>query len=192
MLVAFEGIDACGKSTQIDLLKKASVSLFEGGCQVFSYPNYLTDTGNKILKLLQDPNRDPLVLQCLMTVNRYEEQFLVEEALSCDALVILDRYWMSGLVYGAADGLPYAWLHRIHEQLLQPDHWIVLDLPVIESFRRRPNRDDDYESNADRLKLARYRYKEQCQAMPNGHLIDGELNVQDIHEQILKVIGSGR
>lgn len=191
MLVAFEGIDACGKSTQIEMLQKAAVSLFPS-CQVFSYPNYRTITGNLILQMLKDPKRDALVLQCLMTTNRYEEQFLVEEALTSGALVILDRYWLSGLVYGAADGLSQSWLHRVHEQLLRPDHWFVLDLPVIESFRRRPNRDDDYENNADRLKLARRRYKDRCALMSNGHFIDGEQNVQDIHDKILKVIGSGR
>lgn len=190
MLVAFEGIDACGKSTQIDLLKKASVSMFPS-CQVFSYPNYVTDTGGKIKQMLKDPERDPLVLQCLMTVNRYEEQFLVEEAMSAGALVILDRYWLSGLVYGAADGLSSAWLYRVHEQLLRPDHWFVLDMNTEESFRRRPERDDDYESDRPRLAHARMRYRERCLSMSNGHLIDGEQNVQDIHKQILKVIGSG-
>lgn len=191
MLVAFEGIDACGKSTQIEMLKKAAVPLFPS-CQVFSYPNYQTSTGEKILQMLKDPERDPLVLQCLMTVNRYEEQFLVEEVLEQGALVLLDRYWLSGMVYGAADGLPQSWLHRVHEQLLRPDHWFVLDLPVIESFRRRPNRDDDYESNADRLKIARHRYMLWCASTPSGHLMDGQLSEQSIHENILKVIGSGR
>ncbi len=192
MLVAFEGIDACGKSTQIELLKKAALLLFQGGCQVFSYPNYLTDTGKKILQLLKDPNRDPLVLQCLMTVNRYEEQFLVEEALSSGTLVILDRYWLSGLVYGVADGLPPGWLHQIHAQLLAPDHWFVLDISVAESFRRRPVRDEDYEGNKERLLLARHLYAGRGSTLPNRYLLDGEDSIQAIHEQILKVIGSGR
>jgi dTMP kinase len=163
MIIAFEGIDACGKSTQIERLKDYMTNRWRGRggpVHVFSFPDYETETGKKIRELLRAPERDPLVLQSLMTMNRYERQTEIKEAAE-EGHAIFDRYWFSGLVYGLADGLSAKWLMGVHSRLIQPDHWIILDIPVTESFRRRPVREDVYEASEERLEKARGWYVNQ-------------------------------
>ena len=184
-IIAFEGIDACGKSTQIKLLREYLER--DAKVRVFSFPDYTTETGKAIKKLLQDPERDPLMLQALMSMNRYERQTEIDSALT-DGFVILDRYWLSGLVYGMADGLSESWLREVHTRLLQPHLWIVLDLPVEESFRRRPVRDDAYEADAARLEKARKWYQVKG---PQTHtsIINADQNEEIIQDDILNATG---
>lgn len=186
MIVAFEGIDACGKSTQIEMLTKAAV---EKGVEtaLFSYPNYQTDTGKKILELLKAPERDPLVLQCLMSANRYENQNTID-ALDPTTLVILDRYWLSGYVYGLADGLPFDWLMDVHFKLTRPHQWIVLDIPVDESFRRRPVREDEYEASHERLEKASRAYRGVSVWLRDSLVIDATRGAEDIHARVLSCL----
>jgi dTMP kinase len=184
-IIAFEGIDACGKTTQIQSLhnhlgKDAKVS-------IFSFPDYTTRTGEAIARLLQDTERDPLVLQAMMSMNRYERQTEIAEALE-EGFVIFDRYWLSGLVYGAADGLDRSWLREVHTRLIQPDRWIILDLPVAESFKRRPVRDDAYEANEARLEAARKLYQTQSDQRRTT-IINAAQEEEFIFDDILEATG---
>lgn len=124
----------------------------------FSFPNYNTVTGKKISELLKAPERDPLVLQALMTINRYECQDEILDAKRVFDHIIFDRYWLSGYVYGRTDDLDSNWLIDVHSRLIQPDCWIILDMPTEESFRRRPVRENQYEAELWRLELARKSY----------------------------------
>lgn len=187
MIVAFEGIDACGKSTQIKMLTDYANSMGIMS-MLFNYPDYETETGKKILELLKAPERDPLVLQSLMTTNRYEQQWELEKAHSMGVLVILDRYWLSGLVYGLADGLPLIWLLRVHDRLIQPHQWLVLNISVEESFKRRPIRDDSYESNKVRLEDARQAYRGAQDMIGDVAVINAMQSPEKIHAEILRVL----
>ena len=106
-----------------------------------------------------------LALQSLMTANRYEQYEKLAEwsnkvssnnpmAHSRDvpAVLVLDRYWLSGLVYGMADGLDRAWLLAVHAAL-PPAHHIFIDVPAEEALRRRLEARDRFER--DREKQAR-------------------------------------
>lgn len=189
MIIAFEGIDACGKATQVRMLAECCEGLGIP-CRVYSYPAYETETGKRIQEMLRlaDGERDGLLLQSLMTVNRYESQCLVEESHVEGELVILDRYWLSGLVYGQMDGLDSDWLVRVHERLLQPSKWLVLDISVAESFKRRPVREDCYEDNVERLEKARTMYKVFAEEDPSAFLIDGMQDEELVLDEIMQAV----
>ncbi len=179
MIIAFEGIDACGKETQAGMLLK---SWRQGPCQLLSYPNYHSLTGRVIKELLQTENPDPVVLQSLMLVNRLEDQKnFFDWKKESKNLLLLDRYSLSGLVYGTQDGLDIDWLVDIHSRVHFPDLWIVLDISVEESFRRRPKREDQYEANRDRLEEVRELYLDYSNQWPSAHIIDGTQSPDEIH-----------
>lgn len=185
MIVAFEGIDASGKATQVRMLKKYAE---DKGIPVkcLSFPNYETGTGKKIAELLKDPNRDPLVLQAMMSVNRYEAQPTIGYAQARGELVILDRYWMSGLVYGAGDGLDKNWLWVIHQQLIQPHQWFITDINIPESFKRRPAREDDYEADKGRLVSARMAYLAEAARTPNVRILNAMRTPEQVHQEVVE------
>lgn len=168
VVIALEGIDAAGKATQAAALAQ----LFSA--QLRAYPNYKTETGQAILKFLKGdvevldpacyaPGAGPLpehvvALQALMTINRYEAQGEIRSLITGGHSLVLDRYYMSGVVYGQCDGLSENWLYRIHQDLIKPDLYVYIDISVEESFRRRPDRLDKYEENREKLGQARMFY----------------------------------
>jgi dTMP kinase len=174
-MVVLEGGDAVGKATQTKILAEAI------GAQLFSFPNYNSTTGKAILGNLHGDwgvagcddwsagrgimfedcrETNALVLQSLMAANRYEVAGEIDDLLGMGRHVVCDRFWMSGLVYGMADGLDRDWLLRVHESLPQPDLWILLDADPKVSIERRPERRDRYERD-DKAEFRRQLYLEE-------------------------------
>lgn len=173
-LIVVEGMDGAGKNTHSTLLTEWLQSRKFIAVRR-DFPRYESLTGKAILGHLKSEWQaaelenqlllarksplDELVLQCLMTVNRYEMLQELEQARSRGP-VILDRYWPSGYAYGAANKLPKDFLEDIHRALPQPDVCIFLDIPVEESWKRRPARRDRYEQQPELLTNVRKHYLE--------------------------------
>ena len=167
MLVAIEGIDASGKETVSKLL--ADYVTEEQGWDVnrFAFPNYNTKSGQLIRDVLTECESLPgdrvergYWLQSMYTCNRIE--CLSELQYWADreyGLGILDRYWMSGYVYGQVfHGVPESWLAAQSLSVPQPAAWFLLDITVEESVRRRGDRADAYEEDLAGLRDVRQMY----------------------------------
>lgn len=101
---------------------------------------------------------DALVLQALFTANRLEAIDDLERIVNIERQnIVLSRFWASAVAYGAADGLDPVWLEKIHSRMPKAHH-VLIDIPVEESFKRRPERLDKYESSRPRLAKARDAY----------------------------------
>lgn len=149
MFVVLEGIDGSGKSTQIDLvaerLRKDLVSSLT--VQTVKFPVYSSPTGVLLAKMLKTglkSHDSVLLFQSLMAVNRLE---YMSEMTCHNKIILADRYVLSGIVYGLAQGLDFTWLQSINAFLPSPDAVIFLDVPPEESFRRRPERRDAMEAD---------------------------------------------
>jgi thymidylate kinase len=195
-LVALEGLDAAGKGTQIQLLANKL------GAQTYKFPVYDSVSGREIVKAFNNPHPDPVhaghALQALQTVNRLEARPKLK-AMLAEGSLVLDRYTASAFAYGLADGLDLDWLYSIIPgDIPQPDVQILIDIPVEESFRRRPIRDDAYEANEDRLRRVREAYLHVFNAPPyaishaggrtSWQVVDGCGTVDEVHERILNCI----
>lgn len=216
--IVFEGIDASGKGTISKMLAEHLQA------KLFSFPNYSTPIGELIREYLQkkwwtvglyqespkhppvtqfNQERDALVFQALQAANRLEFVQEIQDYLEDGYTVICDRYIVSGEVYGAADGLSPAYLERLFSFLPQPDITFLLDIPVEESFRRRPDRNGDrYEEDKAKLEDIRQRYLKlfQRRAYTNPRkwhiynnswkwqIIDGTQSPQEILKKILDII----
>lgn len=162
MIVCIEGGDAAGKHT----LATALIEQLKARRDVstFAFPAYHTEVGKTIRLLLTDEIDVPkpwkaLVLQSMMTINRLEFlPMLHDYKLNRNKLLILDRYWLSALVYGSAAGLPAEWIETIHQGLPTADLTMLIDVSVEESFRRRPERRDRHERDAPFLEKVRENY----------------------------------
>lgn len=169
MIICIEGGDACGKATQSKILAERL------GAARFSFPDYETPAGAAILSNLKGewsacgdhesgeglatwPGTNAMVLQSLMATNRLERGADLRKA-SARGPVVLDRYDASSIVYGGLDGLDPKWCAAVNEQLpVRPDLYILLDAPVDEGFRRRPERRDRYEKDRAFLEKVRVAY----------------------------------
>jgi dTMP kinase len=208
MIIVIEGMDAAGKATHSKLVAEKL-----GGTR-FSFPNYETDTGRAILahlkkawvcaeenddaesaqQLVPSSNLlDAMVFQSLQTVNRLEILPAIYKALA-EGPVVFDRYWQSGTVYGGLDGLDYDWLrHTQQDPMPSADVNILIDIPVEEGFRRRPDRRDRYEANRDFLEEVREDYLKLWTSCGEGvdsrwRIINGLGSVDEVHARIMSVI----
>ena len=188
MFIVIEGIDGSGKSTQIDRVSSCLKNGLLNDIKVdtVKFPIYKSPPGLVIEKLLSSglKNRDSQVLfQSLMVINRQE--FFSEYTFSGNIL-IADRYSLSGIVYGLAQGLDLDWLSSINSFLPIPFATFYLDVPVDESFARRPERRDVMESSDDFMRSIHRLYKEN---LPHGSfIIDGTQPESRVTSEIIDKI----
>lgn len=132
MYIAFEGIDTCGKTTQIELLKK-------------EFPNFIytkepggTPVGSKIRDiLLHDKVSNPITEMLLFLADRSEHKTNIVIP-NRDNDIISDRSLVSGIAYGM-ENIPIKDLLMFHRYVLKdsvPDYIILLLLKE-EDIRKR-------------------------------------------------------
>ena len=206
-LFAIEAIDAAGKATQSKLLNDWLNKHWPGSSTLTSFPDYSSPTGKLILSLLKeewwpsystwpgsketDADR-ALLLQALMTQNRYEKYNLLTSVKhSPTRHLVCDRYFASGLVYGQADGISLDYLRGVHDGLPPADLWILIDISAEESVARRPIRRDEYERRAGFMESVREKYLQLFKNPPHDGIwavIDGMLKPEEVHQQITDTV----
>lgn len=148
VLIAFEGGEACGKSTQAAMLAArlgAVLTREPGGTAVGErVRSLLLDTGAGAL----DPRAEALLLAAARAQHVAE---VVAPALAADRAVVTDRFSHSSLAYqGFGRGLPLDEVRALSEWAtggLWPDAVVLLDLPSGEAESRR-GRPDRFESES--------------------------------------------
>lgn len=150
LLLAFEGGEGAGKSTQARLL---AIWLRENGYDVLStHEPGATKIGMRLRALLLDTAHtglSPWAEAMMYAADRAEHvESVIRPALARGTIVVTDRYVDSSLAYqGGGRQLPVAALKEINELAtngLVPDLTVLLDLPPSEGLIRRA-------SSADRL-----------------------------------------
>jgi dTMP kinase len=140
-LIAFEGVEGAGKSTQVELLRQA---LEKAGHRVVTTrePGG-TPVGERVRSILLDPasNLDARAEALLFAAARAQlvEQ-VIRPALERGEIVLCDRYLDSSLAYqGAARGLgrePIAAVNRFATGGLLPNLVVLLRLDPAEGLAR--------------------------------------------------------
>jgi dTMP kinase len=144
--ITIEGLDGCGKSTQLERLAKALRS--EGLEVVVTREPGGTATGEKIRSVLLDTgtaNLSPLAELALMFASRAQHiKEVIQPALAEGKIVLCDRFTDSSEAYqGGGRKLgtaPVLELHRVLCGDLQPDFTILMDSDVAASVERARRR----------------------------------------------------
>ena len=134
MFITLEGIEGCGKTTQINRLR----TFFENrgqACVVTREPGG-TAIGNDIRSILLNPSNKDLVpraeLLLYMADRAQHIESVVKPALARNKVVLCDRYFDATVVYqGYARGLGSDFICELHRLLLEdfkPDITLLLDL----------------------------------------------------------------
>ena len=145
-LITFEGLDGCGKSTQINLLAQ--------NLRTQGYDVLLTREpggsllGQKIRQLLLDPNHDELADHTeafLYAADRAQHiAEVIKPALAAGKIVLCDRYVDSTIAYqGYGRGLELDFLEKLNQLAttgLMPSLTFYLMLPLKSAQDRLANR----------------------------------------------------
>ena len=179
-LIVIEGLDGCGKETQIRLLREKLPDVV-----VFKYPTlrYM------LLKdyLEQKIELAPKALFLLFLADIAEDQKNVKK------IVILDRYVSSTISY-EVKGIDYERGKQVVEgvKYLKPDMLILLDIGAKVSQERKSKQKklDRYEANMEYLDKVRTNFLKLYEdkfLIDNWHKIDASRDVKAVHASIMKL-----
>jgi len=157
LFITFEGIEGCGKTTQIGLL----TSFLERLHRPFLLTREPGGTGvgeqiRQILLSSENVGIEPMAELYLYAAARVQHiRQVISPALREGKLVICDRFADATLAYqGYGRGMDLAWIEEIHARTMEnvkPDLTFLLDLPVEEGLRRALKRMEKHSVKEDRF-----------------------------------------
>ncbi len=205
--ITFEGIEGCGKTTQIKLL--ASALKGDGRDIVLTREPGGTTIGERIRSVLLDSAHRQMapIAELLLYAaarNQHVEEVIIP-SLEAGKTVLCDRYADATTAYqGAARNIDPEVLKAVHEvatEGLWPKLTLLLDLPASEGLGRalernrgsaEASREDRFEREAlDFHERVRTGYLAIAKREPKRFaVIDASGEVEDVHERILSAVKS--
>ncbi|MCB9890300.1 MAG: dTMP kinase [Planctomycetes bacterium] len=200
VLLAVEGVDGSGKTLQVERL---ALALRADGHEVvvLREPGG-TALGEALREVLLDGDvdvSDPLVAALLFSASR--RQLVVEAiapALARGAVVVLDRSYLSTLVYqGVVGSLDLEFLRDLQRRVLGDvtlDAILLLDIDESTARDRRRVRGEDADSiearGDDYLARVSQAFRDLAELDPIVHVIDARASVDAVHRECRDVVNS--
>jgi dTMP kinase len=185
MYVVFEGIDGCGKSTQIELLKKVYPNA------VFTKEPGGTDFGIKARELLLHSEiKSPKAELFLFLADRAEHYKEIIEP-NLQKIVISDRGLISGIAYALTSGFELDFLIELNKFSLNnhlPQKVVLFKITKDELIKRVGAKEQDKieQRGYDYLMQIQNNLIEVTKALNIKHIIvDATNSIEDIHKEIV-------
>lgn len=191
MFIVFEGLDGCGKSTQVKLLKNylekekgVSVVLVKEPTDQPPFGGLIRDILSKKIPV------SPATLQLIFCADRAEQlECTVKPALAKGQWVVSDRCFYSTIAYGSLD-LDGDWLMKINENFLKPDMVFLLRVGPEKCLERiDQNRGErQFFEKKEKLEKVWSNYEDLSRQFQNIQIIDGEASIEEVAKQVRKFI----
>lgn len=188
-LIALEGPDGCGKSTQVKML---SEWLDSNGLEVETTKE---PTDNPIGKVLRENLEDKINLSLeaealLFAADRAQHiSETIQPQLEKGKIIVTGRYVYSSLVYQRVRGLSKEWIEQINKPAIKPDLSIFIDVPPETGLERvnSSGNPDKFEENLELQKKVRNTYRDLAEEK-NIPIIDGTLSKEKVQKKIRKKV----
>ncbi len=196
MFITFEGIDFCGKSTQVELLKNYLLDN-QKKVEIIREPGG-TDISEKVRDVLLDKKHNKMFMETEIFLFSASRAQLVREKirpyLERGFYVISDRFHDSTIAYqGFGRGIPLDVVEKINDLAVGntvPDLTFLIDISVEEAERRKALKE---RHELDRIEVSE---KEFYEKVKQGYkylsgkekrfrIINGNQSIEDIHNQII-------
>lgn len=189
MIIAVEGIDGAGKTTQVQLLRDA---LIAAGESVVCSKEPTDGHWGQLIRKSATNGRMSLddELQAFVEDRKEHVAKIIRPALERGQIVILDRYYFSTIAYQGARGADVARLTRDMRQIAPaPDAVILMDIePAIAVHRIAGSRGETPNTfeRVDSLSEARGIFLGLGQSDPTIHVIDAHESIQTVYRNIVQ------
>lgn len=191
MLIAVEGIDGSGKTTQAKLLVDyltrngfESVYLFE-------------PTNGKYGRLIREQAKSGRVppeeeFRLFLLDRKEDVETNIRPALEQKKIVVIDRYFYSSMAYQGARGLDPEMIRTENEKIApRADLVIYLRIPPEKSSERIINKrntlPDQFEELEYQAKVASI-YEEMNQRLSEFKAVNASGDIQTVHKKITKIV----
>ncbi len=192
MLINLEGIDGCGKSTQIKFLMEK----FEENNEKTIILKEPTNGkyGKKLWEMLSG-KREATTEQILdlFVMDRKEHvNDKINPALKKGKIVLMDRYYYSTMAYQAAAGIDVNRIRKDNEFAPKPDIVLIFDLPVDLAMKRVIGHSVadvfEKEEHLEKVREAYLNLKDD----PLVRIIDSTRTPEDIFEEVWELVSEVR
>jgi len=192
ILIAIEGIDGAGKTTQV---KKLHQALKRAGETATKSKEPTNGQWGSILRKSAITGRLSLEdeLQTFIKDRTEHVNELIKPNLESGAIVILDRYYYSTIAYQGARGADVdAVSSEMFSRFPRPDAVFILDVdPVVGIHRIANDRGEEPNHFEDRSSLGAARAIFNQMKGDNVHRVDGSLPISAVYEQIMEAFVKG-
>jgi thymidylate kinase len=192
-IIILEGIDGAGKQTLSNALKdhiEQNIGAFSRRAtdgahldvekvELYNFPDYNSLTGELLKKMLNSPNPD---IETVATLFALDRKLINTGDDDFEKIKIFNRYYPSNFVYHKDLGLKK--LIGLERDSYIGDIVFILDITPDESFKRRPERRDNYEKNRSQLINARDRYLNLAKQF-GWVVLDGAKSTTELVEDIV-------
>jgi len=137
--IVIDGIDGCGKGTQIKLLTEFVFNSDKKNNVFLTREPYNTEYYAEIRRLLKsgiNPKDNAELMAELFVKDRKIHAELIGYLLNRGIHVVCDRYKYSTLAYQQTQGIPLEKLIEMHKGILIPDLIIIIDVPADKVLER--------------------------------------------------------
>lgn len=199
MFITFEGIDFCGKSTQVEILKEYLIKNNKN-VHLIREPGG-TEISEKIRDVLLDKKNNAMVMETEIFLFSASRAQLVREVirpyLRKGFFVISDRFHDSSTAYqGFGRGLPVETIIKINNLAIGdtiPDLTFFIDIPIEVSIKRKNKKTHN---DLDRIEISdnsffervRNGYLELARTEKRFRVLDGTRSIEQVSEQIVNEI----
>lgn len=191
ILIAIEGIDGAGKTSQTIRLRKYFEAL---GFDVDNFKEPTDGPYGKEIKELAIHGRNSVTpeheLELFLKDRAEDCEKNIKPALDKNKLVFLDRYYFSSVAYQGALGLDKNDILRRNEEIaIVPDLTIIIDVAVkiglsrIEKYRKEKH---NHFEKANYLEKVRRLFLEM--KMPNIQIIDGSRDEETVFNNLKNIV----
>lgn len=171
--IVFEGINGCGKGTQLFTFAKKLYELDKSQTVFITRePNEFDENGQSARKILHsdgNPYMNAKEAVKYFARNRKTHNAIFTPLLENNINVISDRYYNSNFAFQHAQGISYEKIAIQNREARIPDLTLILDVPVAVAFERLSRRDGNDRRKFDRdfefVQKARANYLEQPQIL---------------------------
>lgn len=194
LFVTFEGIDGCGKSTQVWKLAKYISNLSKYNHIFVTREPYKNQDIRKILQEDSDPySQGRKLAKMFVTDRRVHAEEIIIPNLERECHVISDRYDLSTLAYQQTQGVQLRELINMHRGIIKPNLTFIVDVPAeiaIERMKKDNERnvEQKFEKQIEFIEKLRQNYLALQKQLPERRIIiiDGTPSVEDIFEKQIK------
>lgn len=200
VFIAFEGIDGCGKSTQIRELVKHIFEKDKHNHIILTRNPYKDTNIRAILREDNDPitNANKLAEVFVNDRKKHVEEIVLPN-LKHGHFVVTDRYKLSTISYQGAQGIPIPQLIEMHANLPIPNITFIVDVSPEEASRRMQQenvsirgKEHKFEAHLEFVKKIHANYKNAPNLFPNEKIfiINGERSREEISNEIKNIFNN--
>ncbi|MGP3667861.1 MAG: dTMP kinase [Candidatus Bathyarchaeota archaeon] len=184
VLIAIEGIDGAGKTTQAYMLveRLRSIGL---KAEYTMEPTYGRIGDILRLHVSRMRRREPIYEALLYAADRFEHvKFFIKPKLRNGCIVVSDRYLYSNIAYQGAAGVDEEWIRKLNFFAPKPDLTIYIDIKPREGLKRKKGEKSVFEKLEYEEKVRKIYLK--IAKSEKFIIVDGVKDVKAVHEEIFR------